>query len=83
MDEDRKKRFLIVTKSSIFFDREKQKKKQLLNDDFSLLEASINIFFVCFSSVETKYFSLGFSQIEIENEVTRKIVRITSSRRII
>lgn len=26
MDEDRKKRFLIVTKSSIFFDREKQKK---------------------------------------------------------
>ena len=77
MDKDRK--VLIVTKSLIFLCREEIKAKWLLNDDFGLLEASTYYF----SSVETKSFSSGLFQIEIENEVTRKVVKITPSRRII
>lgn len=69
---------LIVTKSLIFLCEEIEA-KWLLNDDCGLLEAST----YCFSSVETKSFSSGFFKIEIENEVTRKVVKITPSRRII
>jgi hypothetical protein len=70
---------LIVTKSLIFLCEEIEA-KWLLNDNCGLLEAST----YCFSSVETKFFSSsGFFKIEIENEVTRKVVKMTPSRRII
>lgn len=40
-----------------------------INDAFGLLKPST----YCFSSAETQLFSSGFSQVEIKNEVTRRI----------